>query len=114
MAWYHVQDEQGLDADMLKGIRDQIDHSQPDTYWADPQLKEIFRLRLLSDPGFPWWDVSYCYGKLHDGTVVRVDLPFGQLRKGRELSEIIAAAKEDGVYAKKLGILNKCNWSRLQ
>ena len=37
-------------------------------YWDDPRLKRITRLRLLSDPGFPLWDVSYCYGVLHDGT----------------------------------------------
>lgn len=82
-------------------------------YWNDPQLAKVTRLRLLSDPGFPYWDVSYCYGELKDGTPVRVTLPFSQLNKfGASLSkQIISYAKKDGVYAKGLGILE--NISRL-
>lgn len=30
--------------------------------WTSKRLKKITRLRLLSDPGFPMYDVSYCYG----------------------------------------------------
>lgn len=35
---------------------------------------EITRLRLLSDPGFPFWDVSYCHGMLN-GRLPFSDLP---------------------------------------
>ena len=41
---------------------------------------EITRLRLLSDPGFPFWDVSYCHGVLN-GRHVNVRLPFSDLPK---------------------------------
>lgn len=80
-------------------------------YWDDPRLKRITRLRLLSDPGFPLWDVSYCYGVLHDGTMVDVDLPFSQLAKtpgrwgtGAMQRDIIRHAKRDKVFAKGLGV----------
>lgn len=75
-------------------------------YWNDPQLKRVFRLRLLTDRGFPMYDVSYCYGTLKDGTNVRVSLPFHQLTKRKWKSEIIEWAKRDGVFAKRLGILD--------
>lgn len=74
-------------------------------YWDTPGLK-VTRLRLLTDPGFPLWDVSYCYGELRDGTAVRVSLPFHQLRKYKVSSDIIEHARRDGVYAKGLGILD--------
>lgn len=75
---------------------------------GDPKLTKVTRLRLLSDPGFPFWDVSYCYGELKDGSAVRVSLPFHQLPKGkgRLNGAIIEAAKADGVYAKRLGIFD--------
>jgi hypothetical protein len=72
--------------------------------WNHKSLKQITRLRLISDPGFPMWDVSYCWGMLHDGTKVDVQLPFDQLpKRGRSLA-IIEAAKQDGVYARGLKI----------
>ncbi len=70
--------------------------------WATPGLR-ITRLRLVSDPGFPLWDVSYCHGML-DGKHVDVDLPFSQLPKGRDpktgKSRLYAALY---AYAKKSG-----------
>lgn len=73
-------------------------------YWNDPQLSRITRLRLLSDPGFPVWDVSYCHGILEDGTHVDVDLPFDQLPKRRVRAAICHYAVKDKVFAKGLGI----------
>lgn len=73
--------------------------------WTDPQLAKIERLRLLSDPGYPMWDVHYCYGRLKSGQAVKVDLPFDQLRKDRKISaQIVEYAIKDKVYAKGLGI----------
>ena len=78
--------------------------------WTDKRLNKIIRLRLLSDAGFPAWDISYCHGQLKDGTFVNVELPFpyGQLPKGKGkiTKAILAAAKVDGVYAKGLGIFD--------
>ena len=76
--------------------------------WADPTLKRITRLRLVSDQGCPFWDVSYCWGVLQDGTACRVQLPFGQLPRGRgKVREaILAHARREGVYAKRTGIFD--------
>lgn len=71
----------------------------------------ITRLRLLSDPGFPAWDVSYCHGEI-DGHPVDVELPFDQLSKRRGpngpslAAQIVEFAKADRVNAKRLGILD--------
>ena len=77
-------------------------------YWDDARLKQITRVRLVSDPGFPAWDLSYCHGLDVDGNPVQVELPFSQLPKGkgRIQGAIIAHAKRDGVFAKGLGIFN--------
>lgn len=74
--------------------------------WDDPNLRKITRLRLLSDPGFPAWDVSYCHGQLRDGTRVHVQVPFDQLPKRGMREAIVRYAKRDGVYAKGLGVFD--------
>lgn len=76
---------------------------------TDPKLVKIVRLRLLTDAGFPWWDISYCYGQLADGTYVSVSLMgIGQLRKARggyraHLVEIFREAKR---YGRGMGIFD--------
>lgn len=72
--------------------------------WNDPELARIVRLRLLSDPGFPVWDVSYCWGQMKDGSYVDIELPFSQLPKRNFKEAIVLHAKRDGVYAKGLGV----------
>lgn len=65
---------------------------------------EITRLRLLSDPGFSFFDVSYCHGIL-DGRHVNVQLPFSQLpkyEKGGVKSALYAEAKATGKFIKGL------------
>ena len=106
---YGAIETNGLEAGEQEAWLDAIrDGGSQTVYWADPNLAKVTRLRLLSDPGFPMWDVSYCYGELKDGTAVRVSLPFHQLPKGRGRvnGAIIAAAKRDGVFAKRLGIFD--------
>lgn len=71
--------------------------------WTAPGLR-VTRLRLLSDPGFPFWDVSYCQGELN-GEPVTVLLPFSQLPKRGYRKAIVEWAKTEGVYALRLGIL---------
>jgi len=73
-------------------------------YWTAPGL-QIIRLRLLTDPGFPVWDVSYCHGIIGD-EVVRVQLPFGQLPKFRIKRAIVEYAKTDNLFAKRTGIFD--------
>jgi hypothetical protein len=76
----------------------------------DPRLDRITRLRLISDPGLPWWDVSYCYGLLKDGTWADVVLPECDLRRGPGApslsSQLVAIAKSQGVYARGIGLLD--------
>ncbi len=74
--------------------------------WADPRLAKVTRLRLLTDPGCDWFDVSYCHGLLHDGTPVRVGVPFDQLPRNGARRAIVHHAKREGVYAKQIGILD--------
>ena len=72
--------------------------------WTMNGLK-VTRLRLVSNKGFPFWDVSYCHGFIGDEPV-RVALPFGQLPKQGTWHAIVEAAKRDNVFAKGLGILD--------
>jgi hypothetical protein len=74
--------------------------------WTDPQLKRVVRLKLVTDAGLPFADVSYCYGELTDGTPVRVRLPFYQLPRKGLRGAIVAHAADAGVHAKRLGILD--------
>jgi len=78
--------------------------SELEMSWTDPDLKKITRLRLLSDRGCPFWDVSYCYGLTTWGEVTRVHLPFHYLPKKNMMGEIIEYAKAAGVHAKRLGL----------
>ena len=88
--------------------RDKTERQHPDHQhgvpWSHPGLK-VTRLRLLSDPGHPVWDVSYCDGEL-DGYYVDVQLPFSDLPKRNVIGYIIECAKRDKVYARGLGILD--------
>ena len=68
--------------------------------WTTEGL-EIVRLRLLSDPGYPFWDVSYCDG-LIGSEKVKVVLPFSELPKKNMKSALYAEAKKTGVFIKGL------------
>lgn len=68
--------------------------------WTEPGL-EITRLRLLSDPGLPVWDVSYCHGIL-EGKHVDVQLPFSQLSKRSYKKALYQEAQKTGVFIKGL------------
>jgi hypothetical protein len=82
-------------------------------YWTDDRLMKVTRLRVLSDPGFPVWDVSYCHGVLKDGTHCTVELPFDQIPKRGFKRFIVKWAKHEKVYAKGLGLLDPHNISTL-
>ena len=97
--------------DFTNNFPEFLDSLEGSVDWDDKDLVKITRLRLLSDPGYPAWDVSYCFGQLRDGTNVRVSLPFSQLPKRNVIGAILKYAKRDKVYAKGLGIFD--NISRL-
>jgi hypothetical protein len=69
--------------------------------WDHPELT-ITRLRLVSDPGFPLWDVSYCHGRMDDGEEVRVQLPFDQLPKRGLFKVLYGEARKTGRYIRGL------------
>lgn len=76
----------------------------PSVEWTEPGLI-ITRLRLVSDPGFPLFDVSYCHGTL-GGEAVDVLLPFSQLPKRGMKRAIVGYAMKDKLFAKGMGILD--------
>jgi len=73
---------------------------------ADRRLARVTRLRLLTDPGCPFFDLSYCHGELRDGTPVRVRLPRHQFPKRGLSRSIVQMAIDEGVHAKRLGMLD--------
>lgn len=85
----------------------EVTHTIEETVdWTDKRLVKITRLRLLSDPGYPHWDVSYCHGVLFTGQFVNVDLPFDRLPKKGARAMIVRWAKQDKVFAKGIGIFD--------
>ena len=89
--------------DEIHAFREAIEHTVD---FADPALDKIVRLRLLTDPGFPFYDVSYCYGTLKDGTPVRVNLPLHQFPKRGLTRALVDMAKDAGKYGKGMGLLD--------
>ena len=94
-----------------------VDYSVGNVPLADPDLVRIDRIRLLTDPGLPFYDLSYCWGTLRDGRHVRVDLgryqfarrPRGTAQKGSHASlrgQLVQCAKDAGRHAKQLGMLD--------
>lgn len=81
---------------------------------ADPSLARITRFRLLGERGFPFWDLSYCYGVLKDGTPVRVQMPESQWPVRGFERAIVEMCKREGVYAKGLGLLDPAVRSTLR
>ena len=81
---------------------------------GDPRLKSIDRLRLLTEPGYPYYDISYCYGTLKDGRHVRISNTPMHLPRRNLKGALIQWAKDEGVYAKGLGLLDEGNWSILR
>lgn len=94
--------------DEVKKFRDEI---EDEVDLDDSRLRRITRLRLVTDPGFPMYDLSYCYGILKDGTKVRVRLPRWQFPKRNFRGSLIEMCREAGVYGKGLGILDPETWS---
>src|SRR5262245_19164572 len=87
-------------------IRAKMDSATETVDLDDARLARIVRLRLLSDPGFPMWELSYCYGQLKSGEYVRVRLPEYQWPKRGLERSLVEMAKRAGVYAKGLGLLD--------
>lgn len=94
---YGVQETNPVSKQFQSAAKE-VDHSKR---YCWTEVDEIVRLRLLSDPGFPVWDVSYCYG-MKDGKMVRVSLPFDQLPKKNMKGVLYNEAKKTGKFIKGL------------
>lgn len=75
----------------------------------------VTRVRILKEGRY--CDISYIHATLRDGTIVpvRLEMPSSGvgLRFYEVKGEFIAWAKEQGVFAKGLGLLDEANWSVL-
>ena len=98
---------------MSEATHENVDYSIHCTL-GDARLKRVVRLRLLTEPGYPYFDVSYVYGQLHDGTYVRLSGAPTQLGRKTLKRDLIHWAREEGAWAKGLGLLDDCNWSILR
>lgn len=58
-------------------------------YYEDEELDEVVRIRLLSDPGFPVWDISYIWGRAKNGELVRLSGYNFQLPKKQPIKALI-------------------------
>lgn len=72
--------------------------------WTDKELDKVclLDLQLINDA----WYVMQCVGELKNGERVHVRLPFTRLPRYGLRRMIYKYAKEDGVYAKGLGIFD--------
>ena len=105
---YGAVEQAGLMPGEQQRLLDEIrDGGDQQVYWSDPRLARIVRMRFLTDPSFPMLDHSYIYGRLTDGTLVRVDVPFYQLPKRGWKGALIDFAKRDKVYLKRLGVFDE-------
>jgi hypothetical protein len=82
-------------------------------YELQARKGKVTRLRLLTERGYPYYDISYCHGVLPDGTLVHVQMNELRLSRRSLKGSLIALAKEQGVFAKSLGLLDEGNWSIL-
>lgn len=79
----------------------------------------ISRLRFLTEyvPGQTrYYDVSYCHATLPGGKIVPVVVDFDSfwIPQRQVKGHLIEWAKQHGVYAKGLGLLDEGNWSVLR
>lgn len=107
---YGVQEENPLW--MSEATHENVDYNEYVTL-GDPRLTRIVRLRLLTDPGSPFFDISYCYGQLKDGRYVRLSGAPQSISRRNPKGDLLAWAKEEKAYAKGLGLLDRANWSIL-
>lgn len=108
---YGVQETNPLWAS--EATHENVDYDEYCTL-GDPRLARVVRLRLLTEPGYPYYDISYCYGQLKDGRYVRLSNAPMSLPRRNTKGALIQWAKEEGAFAKGLGLLDEGNWSILR
>ena len=89
--------------------------------WSLRQLQDdggkVCRLRLLTEAGYPYLDISYVHGVLPNGRMVHVQPVRSSLVKAKgsvpSRRDLVQWAKEERVYARGIGLLDEGNWSIL-
>jgi hypothetical protein len=77
------------------------------------EIAKLTRVRLLTDRGCPFLDLSYAMGELADGSHCRVRIDCSSLGRKTYRSEIAAECKRLGVNANKLGVWDSGTYSIL-
>lgn len=117
MSASRIEAEYGVNE--TNGIEDPngwIEHLQTMTETVrlgDPRLARVTRLRLLTERGYPYMDISYCHGVLKDGSNVRIQADVNSVSRKSPKAGLIAWAQREGAFAKGLGLLDESNWSVL-
>lgn len=100
----HVHDT--LTLGETKALRESVDHGRR-VSWTHPDLAKIIRFRLIgASYEYPYWDVSYVYGEMKDGSRVLVVLPFHRLPRFGWKRKVVEYALEARVHAKRLGMFD--------
>lgn len=100
----HYANETSSISDFGESLAEQY-RSAPLVPLSDKRVHHIDRLRLLTSPGCPVWDVSYVWGS-GGGQKFRVQLPVEQFpRKGLNWA-IAQAFKSAGRFGKGMGALD--------
>jgi hypothetical protein len=108
---YGVRMDEALNSAEIDELRESVNHGVT-VMWNDKRLARVLRLRLIGcSRDYPFWDVSYCYGELKDGTRCRVQMP-GRINRNWK-AHLVQMACRDGVFAKGLGLLDEGVVSRL-
>jgi hypothetical protein len=110
-ASYGVREDNPLpSADYL----DSVDYSEPMTLREVQEAGgRVTRLRMLTDRGCPFLDISYIHATLPDGRTVSVLGTSTQPDKRNIKGSLIEWARREGFNAKALGMLDRENWSIL-
>jgi hypothetical protein len=91
-----------------------VDHTEPMTLREVQDAGgRVTRLRMLTDRGCPFLDISYIHATLPDGRIVSVLGTSTQPSKRNIKGSLIEWARREGFNAKALGMLDRENWSIL-
>lgn len=106
---YGVSEDNPID--LAAYNHESVDYMEGDIPLSDKRLVRIDRIRLLTEPGYPAYDVSYVYGTLRDGRHVRVDLGTYRIAKGAKggkslKAHLVDLAKAAGRHAHGLHMLD--------